>query len=60
MTCAVSGVHSAAIYDGDKLLPGNAFTGPAIIEDSGSTVVIHPGNRVSVDQYRNIHIEIGG
>ena len=23
----------AAIYDGDKLLPGNGFTGPAVIED---------------------------
>ena len=56
---ALEGVHSAAIYDGDALQPGHAFTGPAIIEDSGSTVVIHPGNRVSVDQYRNIHIEIG-
>ena len=55
---ALEGVHEASIYDGDALKPGMSFTGPAIIEDSGSTVVIHPGNRVSVDAYANIHIEL--
>ena len=57
---ALEGTHEAAIYDGDQLAPGMAFDGPAIVEDSGTTVVIHPGNRVSVDAYRNIHIEIRG
>ena len=57
---ALEGVHEAAIYDGDALQPGMAFAGPAIIEDSGSTVVIHPGNQVSVDAYSNIHIELEG
>ena len=55
---ALEGVHEASIYDGDALKPGMLFTGPAIIEDSGSTVVIHPGNRVSIDAYANIHIEL--
>ena len=55
---ALEGVHEATIYDGNALKPGMSFTGPAIIEDSGSTVVIHPGNRVSVDAYANIHIEL--
>ena len=41
-------------------MPGMAFEGPAIIEDSGSTVVVHPGNRVSVDAYSNIHITLEG
>ncbi len=57
---ALEGVHEASIYDGDALKPGMAFTGPAIIEDSGSTVVIHPGNQVSVDAYSNIHIALEG
>jgi N-methylhydantoinase A len=57
---ALEGTHEADIYDGEKLFPGMSFTGPAIIEDPGTTVVIHPGNRVSMDAYRNIHIEIGG
>jgi len=55
---ALEGVHDAAIYDGEKLMPGMAFNGPAIIEDSGSTVVIHPGNQVSVDAFGNIHIAL--
>ncbi len=53
---ALEGKHIAAIYDGDKLAPGMAFPGPAIIEDSGSTVVIHPDNTVNIDAFRNIHI----
>ncbi len=57
---ALEGVHEASIYDGDVLKPGMAFTGPAIIEDSGSTVVIHPGNQVSVDAFSNIHIALEG
>jgi len=55
---ALEAVHEADIYDGDKLQPGMTFTGPAIIEDSGSTVVIHPHNAVSVDAFGNIHIEL--
>ena len=55
---ALEGVHKAAIYDGGKLEPCMTFVGPAIIEDSGSTTVIHPNNRVSVDDFGNIHIEL--
>ncbi len=57
---ALEGRHEAAIYDGEKLAPGMNFDGPAIIEDSGSTVVIHPGNGVYVDAFRNLHIELEG
>jgi len=53
---ALEGKQIATIYDGDKLMPGMTFDGPAIIEDSGTTVVIHPENKVSMDAYRNIHI----
>ena len=56
---ALEGKHEADIYDGDKLNPGMTLTGPAIIEDSGTTIVIHPGNRVELDAYRNVHIHIG-
>ena len=55
---ALEGKREAVIYDGDRLAPGMEFTGPAVIEDSGTTVVIHPGNAVSVDAYRNIHITL--
>ncbi len=55
---ATEGRHMADIYDGEKLLPGMQFTGPAIIESSGTTTVIHPGNQVSVDGLGNVHIEL--
>ena len=55
---ALEGIHRAAIYDGARLEPGMMLEGPAIVEDSGSTVVVHPGNRVEVDGYSNIHIHL--
>ena len=55
---ALEGSHEAVIYDGTRLEPGMAFDGPAVIEDPGTTMVIHPGNAVLVDGYGNIHIEI--
>jgi N-methylhydantoinase A len=55
---ALEGVHKAAIYDGTKLEPGMSFAGPAIVEDPGTTVVVHPGNRVEIDGYGNIHIHL--
>jgi N-methylhydantoinase A len=55
---ALEGIHTSAIYDGDKLEPGMAFAGPAVVEDSGTTIVVHPGNRVEVDGFGNIHIHL--
>ncbi|WP_313404083.1 hydantoinase/oxoprolinase family protein [Aeromicrobium sp.] len=36
------------------LAPGTTFTGPAIVEEFGSTIPIHPGFAVRVDEYRNL------
>lgn len=55
---ALEGIHPAAIFDGEKLEPGMAFSGPAIIEDAGTTIVIHPGNRVEIDGFGNTHIHL--
>ncbi|MCX5479930.1 hydantoinase/oxoprolinase family protein [Kaistia geumhonensis] len=57
---ATEGVHEAVIYNAEKLEPGMTFTGPAVIEDPGTTIVVHPGNRVSIDDFGNTHIEIRG
>ena len=57
---ATEGSHEADVYDGDRLEPGMSFVGPAIIEDAGTTVVVHPGNHVSIDDFGNIHIDIRG
>ncbi len=55
---ALEGVHAATLYDGTLLEPGMRFTGPAIVEDPGMTVVVHPGNEVRVDGFGNILVEI--
>lgn len=52
-----AGVHLATIYDGEVLEPGMRFTGPAIIEESGTTVVILPGLPCHVDDYGNYCIQ---
>ncbi len=55
---ALEGIHEATIYDGSRLEPGMAFEGPAIIEEEGTTTVVHPGNRTVVDDYGNYVITI--
>jgi len=53
---ADAGIHTAALYDGDLLQPGMQFTGPAIIEESGTTVVIPPGLSCDIDDYGNYRL----
>ena len=53
-----AGVLDTAIYDREKLGAGVKFKGPAIVEEAGSTTVVFPDQRVSVDEYGNLHIEI--
>ena len=55
---ALEGVQRSAIYDGERMEPGMRFDGPAVVEDPWSTVVAHPGSRISVDRYRNVHIHL--
>lgn len=45
------------IYDGDALKPGNLIPGPAILEMTGTTVVVSPGYQARVDPYLNIFLE---
>jgi N-methylhydantoinase A len=56
---ATEGVHDAAVYTGELLEPGMTFTGPAIVESKGTTIVVNPGNRVSIDGYGNVIIDLG-
>ncbi|WP_232910441.1 hydantoinase/oxoprolinase family protein [Pseudomonas paralactis] len=57
---AQEGIHEATLYDYALLEPLMTFTGPAIVEDAGTTVVVHPGNLVQVDRLGNLHILING
>jgi N-methylhydantoinase A len=51
-----AGIHKAIIYNGDDLAPGMHFTGPAIIEEAETTVVIPPNMSCHVDEYENYQI----
>ena len=53
-----AGVHTARIYDRDRLKAGAEFTGPAIVEEAGSTTVVFPDQHVRVDDFGNLHIHI--
>ena len=44
-------------YDRTRLAPGDVVAGPAVIEEFGSTVPVHPGFRASVDVHGNLLIE---
>ena len=55
---ATEGVHAADVYVGELLEPGMDFTGPAIVEAAGTTVVVHPENEVTIDPYGSITIAL--
>ncbi len=52
------GFIDAVIYDRYRLFEGAVIDGPAIVEERESTTVILPGDRVHVDEYCNLTIEI--
>lgn len=52
------GFVTTAIYTRALLAPGDAFEGPAVIEDEGSTLVVGPGARVRVAASHNIIVTL--
>jgi N-methylhydantoinase A len=59
--------HRRAYFDGwldcplyarERLATGNRLSGPAIIEQVDSTIVIHPGHEAHVDRFGNVIIEV--
>ena len=51
-----SGMKKTSVYDGEKLAVGNSLKGPAIVETSDTTVVVHPGRTLKVDALGNFEI----
>ncbi len=56
---ARDGFAPADIYDFEKLEPGNAVAGPAVIHTPITTIVVQDGQHGRMDAYRNIYIETG-
>jgi len=40
------------------LLPGNVFSGPALVEEMASTTVVTPGVEATVDEFGSIIIPL--
>jgi N-methylhydantoinase A len=51
------GFVACPLYDRDRLGPGHAFQGPAIVEQMDCTTLVLPGQRVTVDAWLNLTIE---
>jgi N-methylhydantoinase A len=51
---SAAGYASTPTYARDGLLPGVTVVGPAIIEEYGATVPLHPGFRATVDHLGNL------
>lgn len=47
--------HKANLYEMDLLQPGHEVIGPAIVEHPATTLVVHPGDRVWVDEWTLLH-----
>jgi len=52
-------VHDAAIYERAALPTDATFEGPAVVQGDDSTTVVHPGQRVAVDDDANLIVEVG-
>ena len=50
-----SGRHvPTPVYDRYALRPGDTFTGPAIVEEKESTLVVGPGASLNIDEYGSL------
>jgi len=52
------GFHSTHVYDRYRLSPGMRFTGPAIVEERESTVIVGPGAKCQIDEHYNLVIDM--
>jgi N-methylhydantoinase A len=52
------GWQDCAVIDRYALMPGAAFDGPALVEERESTCAVPPGARVTVDDFRNLVIDL--
>ncbi len=44
------------VYWRPDLAPGDVLHGPAVVEEFGSTIPLHPGFRAEVDGFGNVHV----
>jgi len=57
---AAGGFVDTPVYDRYTLRAGHRIDGPAIIEEREATTVVPPGDRLIVDEYLQLRIQIAG
>jgi N-methylhydantoinase A len=55
---AGAGFVDTPTFQRSRLKAGNHITGPALIEEHASTTVVHPGDKLDVDAFGDLIIEI--
>ena len=48
------------IYLRSGFKSGDNLKGPAVIEDIGATILLHPGDNLQVNEFGHLMIEVGG
>ena len=48
------------VFDAERLRPGNELPGPALVEAPDTTVFVHEGQRLWVDGFLNLRIDLAG
>ena len=54
----LGGYHDVPVYSRYHLLPGTSLSGPAIVEERESTVIVGPDSRCSIDEQWNLIVEL--
>ncbi len=54
----LGGYFDTPVYNRYGLLPGTSFSGPAIVEERESTVIVGPDCRFRIDEQRNLLVEL--
>jgi N-methylhydantoinase A len=47
------------VFERSRLLAGNVIRGPAAIEEAATVTLMAPGDRLEVDEWGNLMIEVG-
>jgi N-methylhydantoinase A len=55
----MNGIVEVQVYDGQQMVTGDRFAGPAIIELPTTTILVRPGQSCYVDELSNFNIIIG-
>jgi N-methylhydantoinase A len=54
----LGGFSALPVYDRYRLFPGESFSGPAIVEERESTIIVGPESHFRIDEQRNLIIEL--